>query len=112
MASTTQKKASAGRRSSGTSVVPNEHATKRTKNTARKSTGGRHPPSPANQRRPRGGDDESRNQDGNVSTRKKARYRPGTVALREIRKYQKSTDLLLRKLPFARVVSLLRKYFR
>lgn len=33
------------------------------------------------------------------------RYRPGTVALREIRKYQKSTDLLLRKLPFSRVVS-------
>jgi len=32
------------------------------------------------------------------------RYRPGTVALREIRKYQKSTDLLLRKLPFARLV--------
>ena len=32
------------------------------------------------------------------------RYRPGTVALREIRKYQKSTDLLLRKLPFSRVV--------
>ncbi|EGO27502.1 hypothetical protein SERLADRAFT_347205, partial [Serpula lacrymans var. lacrymans S7.9] len=35
---------------------------------------------------------------------KKRRYRPGTLALREIRKYQKSTDLLLRKLPFARVV--------
>ncbi|KAI9033252.1 putative histone 3 [Hyaloraphidium curvatum] len=32
------------------------------------------------------------------------RYRPGTVALREIRKYQKTTDLLIRKLPFARVV--------
>ena len=32
------------------------------------------------------------------------RYRPGTVALREIRKYQKSTDLLLRKLPFQRLV--------
>ena len=28
------------------------------------------------------------------------RYKPGTVALREIRKYQKSTDLLIRKLPF------------
>ena len=28
------------------------------------------------------------------------RYRPGTVALREIRKYQKSTELLIRKLPF------------
>ncbi|KAI8611212.1 histone H3 type 2 [Chytriomyces sp. MP71] len=36
--------------------------------------------------------------------RRPHRYRPGTVALREIRKYQKSTDLLLRKLPFARVV--------
>eukprot|EP00483_Globobulimina_turgida_P000498 UN00498 len=35
---------------------------------------------------------------------KKRRNRPGTVALREIRKYQKSTDLLLRKLPFSRVV--------
>ena len=31
-------------------------------------------------------------------TRKPRRFRPGTVALREIRKYQKSTDLLIRKL--------------
>merc|ERR1712179_824577 len=31
-------------------------------------------------------------------------YRPGTVALREIRRYQKSTELLLRKLPFQRLV--------
>jgi histone H3 len=32
-------------------------------------------------------------------------YRPGTVALREIRRYQKSTELLLiRKLPFLRLV--------
>ena len=30
----------------------------------------------------------------------KQRYRPGTMALREIRKYQKSTELLIRKLPF------------
>eukprot|EP00397_Hematodinium_sp_SG-2012_P055007 GEMP01066793.1.p1 GENE.GEMP01066793.1~~GEMP01066793.1.p1 ORF type:complete len:178 (+),score=39.90 GEMP01066793.1:119-652(+) len=30
--------------------------------------------------------------------------RPGTVALREIRKFQRSTDLLIRKLPFQRVV--------
>jgi histone H3 len=36
--------------------------------------------------------------------KKAHRYRPGTVALREIRKYQKSTDLLIRKLPFQRVV--------
>ena len=32
------------------------------------------------------------------------RYRPGTVALREIRKFQKSTDLLIRKLPFQKIV--------
>ena len=32
--------------------------------------------------------------------KKPHRYRPGTVALREIRKYQKSTDSLMRKLPF------------
>lgn len=32
------------------------------------------------------------------------RYKPGTVALREIRKYQKSTDFLIRKLPFQRLV--------
>lgn len=49
---------------------------------------------------------------GSLSLLKKAlacllephRYRPGTVALREIRRYQKSTDLLLRKLPFQRLV--------
>lgn len=35
---------------------------------------------------------------------KKRRYRPGTQALREIRKYQKSTELLIRKLPFQRLV--------
>lgn len=32
------------------------------------------------------------------------RYRPGTVALREIRRYQRSTDLLIKKLPFQRLV--------
>lgn len=35
---------------------------------------------------------------------KKQRWRPGTVALREIRRYQKSTELLIRKLPFQRLV--------
>ncbi|TNY17709.1 histone H3 [Rhodotorula diobovata] len=38
------------------------------------------------------------------ASRKTHRFRPGTVALREIRHYQKSTDLLLRRLPFARLV--------
>ena len=32
------------------------------------------------------------------------RYRPGTVTLREIRKYQKSTELLIHKLPFQHLV--------
>ena len=36
--------------------------------------------------------------------KKKYKYKAGTVALREIRKYQKSTDLLIRKLPFQRLV--------
>ena len=31
---------------------------------------------------------------------KKRRFRPGTVALREIWQYQKSTDLLIRRAPF------------
>merc|ERR1719221_868596 len=41
-------------------------------------------------------------QDG--AFKKPHRYRPGTIALREIRKYQKSTELLIRKLPFQRLV--------
>lgn len=36
--------------------------------------------------------------------KKPHRYRPGTVALREIRRYQRSTDLLISKLPFQRLV--------
>jgi histone H3 len=36
--------------------------------------------------------------------KKPRRYRPGTVALREIRKYQRSTELLIRKGPFQRLV--------
>jgi len=39
-----------------------------------------------------------------IPHRKKKRYRPGTVALQEIRRYQRSTDLLLLKLPFSRLV--------
>jgi histone H3 len=35
---------------------------------------------------------------------KPPRFRPGAVALREIRRYQKLTDLLIRKLPFQRLV--------
>ena len=38
------------------------------------------------------------------SIKRPTRFRPGTVALREIRRYQKTTDLLIRKLPFQRLV--------
>ena len=41
---------------------------------------------------------------GQPATKKPHRYRPGTVALREIRQYQKSTELLIRRLPFQRLV--------
>ena len=36
--------------------------------------------------------------------KKTRKYRPGTVALCEIRRYQKSTELLIQKLPFSRLV--------
>ena len=36
--------------------------------------------------------------------KKKYRYRPGTVALKQIRQYQKTTELLIRKLPFQQLV--------
>ena len=42
--------------------------------------------------------------DGGIKERKKMRFRPGTVALREIKKYQKATINLLPKAPFQRVV--------
>ena len=41
----------------------------------------------------------------------KKRYRPGEKALREIRYWQRNTDLLLRKLPFARLVREIQTYF-
>ena len=44
--------------------------------------------------------------------KKPHRYRPGTVALREIRRYQKGTDLLIRKLPFQRLVREIAQLFK
>lgn len=62
----------------------------RTKQTAKKSTGGKRVTKGAKKSK--------------APEPKKRRFRPGTVALREIRKYQKSTELLIRKLPFQRLV--------
>uniref|UniRef100_A0A8C5FAM4 Histone H2A/H2B/H3 domain-containing protein n=1 Tax=Gadus morhua TaxID=8049 RepID=A0A8C5FAM4_GADMO len=68
----------------------------RTKQTARKSTGGKAPRKQLATKAAR----KSAPATGGV--KKPHRYRPGTVALREIRRYQKSTELLIRKLPFQR----------
>ena len=66
----------------------------RTKQTARKSTGGKAP-------RKHLATKSARNSGG---VKKPRRYRPGTVALQEIRKCQKSVDPLIRKIPFQRLV--------
>merc|ERR1711941_197817 len=70
----------------------------RTKQTARKSTGGTAPRKEFEPFLP------TRNVPVTGGIKKPHRYRPGTVALREIRKYQKSTELLIRRLPFQRLV--------
>lgn len=44
--------------------------------------------------------------------RKAHRWRPGTVALREIRKYQKSTEHLIRRAPFQRIVREIAQEYR
>ncbi|XP_013359256.1 PREDICTED: uncharacterized protein LOC102014901 [Chinchilla lanigera] len=75
-----------------------DSAMARTKQTARKSTGGKAPRKQLATKAAR----KSAPATGGV--KKPHRYRPGTVALREIRRYQKSTELLIRKLPFQRLV--------
>merc|ERR1712129_214735 len=69
----------------------------RTKQTARKSTGTKHP-------RKHIAHKAAKKNPTTGGVKKPHRYRPGTVALREIRRYQKSTELLIRKLPFQRLV--------
>jgi len=70
----------------------------RTKQSARKDTGGKAPRKSLATKMSRTGGK------GSTEVKKPHRFRPGTVALREIRKFQKSTDLLIRKLPFQRLV--------
>ncbi|WAQ92679.1 hypothetical protein PtA15_17A161 [Puccinia triticina] len=68
----------------------------RTKQTARKSTGGKAP------RKQLAAKAARKSAPATGGVKKPHRYRPGTVALREIRRYQKSTELLIRK--FQRLV--------
>nr|XP_033471215.1 uncharacterized protein LOC117249587 [Epinephelus lanceolatus] len=79
-------------------VITENFTMARTKQTARKSTGGKAPRKQLATKAAR----KSAPATGGV--KKPHRYRPGTVALREIRRYQKSTELLIRKLPFQRLV--------
>ena len=68
----------------------------RKKQTARKSTGGKAPRKQLATKAAR------KSAPATGGLKKPHRYRPGTVALREIRRYQKSTELLIRKLPLQR----------
>ena len=78
----------------------------RTKQTARKDQGGKAPRRIFSTKNPGSIKAQKAARKGKTgySEPKKQRFRPGTVALREIRIYQKSTDLLIRKLPFQRLV--------
>eukprot|EP00729_Bicosta_minor_P030826 gene30826-5810_t len=69
-----------------------------TKQTARKNTGGKAPRKQLATKAAR------REAPACGGPKKRRKYRPGTVALREIRAYQKGTELLIRKLPFQRLV--------
>ena len=70
----------------------------RTKHTARKHTGTKHP------RKHIAHKAAAKKTTTPGGVKKAHRFRPGTVALREIRRFQKSTELLIRKLPFQRLV--------
>jgi histone H3 len=70
----------------------------RTKQIARKSTGSKAPRKPLATKAP------SKSTPVTGGVKKPHRYRPGTVVLREIRRYQKSTELVIRKFPFQRLV--------
>ena len=72
----------------------------RTKQTARKNTGSKAPRKHIAHKVAAG----SKRNAAAGGVKKPHRFRPGTVALREIRRFQKSTDLLIRKLPFQRLV--------
>ena len=47
-----------------------------------------------------------------MNIKRPRRYRPGTIDLRETRNFQKTTDLLIRKLPFQRLVREVATYYK
>lgn len=91
----------------------------RTKQTARKSTGGKLPKvykiletknkalKSKGKHLPPVGRHNTAKKSGcaDMVLKKVRRYRPGTVALKEIRRYQKTTELLIKHAPFQRLVN-------
>ena len=71
--------------------------------TARKSTGPRAPERVVKGR--------GKNSKG-ITIVQKTRFRPGALALKEIRRYQKSSELLIRRLPFQRLVREIAQSFK
>jgi histone H3 len=91
--------------------------------TARKSTGGKAPRKQTGEKGPRkitGGKaprkqlvtKAARKNPSIVGVKKPHRFRPGTVALREIRRYQRSTELLIRLAPFQRLIREISQKFK
>ncbi|GAM18254.1 hypothetical protein SAMD00019534_014290, partial [Acytostelium subglobosum LB1] len=77
----------------------------RTKQTARKSTGAKVPRKHLAQK-------SASKYPSTSGLKKTHRFKPGTVALREIRRYQKTSELLIKKLPFQRLVREIAQEFK
>jgi histone H3 len=78
----------------------------RTKHNAHQSTGGK---APHHHLATKAARKQARHMRG---VKKPHRYHPGTIAIHEIRKYQKNTDLLIRKAPFQHLVKEIATNFR
>ena len=76
----------------------------RTKQTARKIVGGKAPRKQLATK--------AAKKTAVATVKKPHRFRPGTVALREIRRYQKTTELLIKKMPFQRLVREIAQEFK
>lgn len=70
----------------------------KSKQTARKSTGGVAP------RKVLASKASKKSAPALAGVKRPYRYKPGEVAMQEIRKFQKSTELLMRKVPFQKLV--------
>ena len=87
----------------------------RTKQTTRRDQGGKAPRRVFDTKNPssiKAQKAARKGKTGYSDPKRKRRFRPRTVALREIRRYQKSTELLIRKLPFRRLIQEIMHEFR